>query len=309
MMGTQKRTGARSFLVTLAVLLVAAIVVLAAIRLIGGKPLGLRSLLTGIVSSPVNTIKMAWNGRAIAGDSRGEYNNIIFLHHSTGTNLVRDGKVRELFTEQGFNFYDHGYNRQGLRYPSGQGARYNYNVPNDNTDPVGLITIFRQPLLPTPVNTFSALMQHEVIIVKSCFAPGNNIASDAQLAQYQQWYIEMRGVMQEHPEKLFIILTMPPLNPAETNPEQAARARKFAQWVNSEEFLAGSANIFVFDFYDRLAEDDPGAPDVNMLRAEYREGSDSHPLKVANEAIGPDLVKFVAEKAATYRTAIAVKDR
>jgi hypothetical protein len=41
-----------------------------------------------------------------------------------------------------------------------------------------------------------------------------------------------------YPDKLFIVVTPPPLNPAETNLETAARARIMADWLTSEEFLA-----------------------------------------------------------------------
>jgi hypothetical protein len=304
-MRTKKRTGIRLVLATLALLFVATFVVLVAIRLITGKSLGLRSLVNNSWTSATSTVNTAWNGRAAAKDSQGKYTNIIFLHHSTGNNMILHGKVHDQFRQNGYIFYDHGFNQQGLRGPDGHETGYNYNVPADNTDPDGLLNIFRQPLLPVPVNTFSALMQHEVIIVKSCFAPGNNIASDAQLAQYQEWYQEIRGVMQAHPEKLYIIFTMPPLNPAETNPEEATRARKFSEWVNSDAFLQGSSNIAVFDFYTLLAENDPASSDYNMLRADYREGIDSHPISTANRAVAPVFVKFVSEKAEQFGAKIA----
>ena len=39
---------------------------------------------------------------------------IIFLHHSCGANLIAQGGVREGFTARGYEFYDHGYNEEGL---------------------------------------------------------------------------------------------------------------------------------------------------------------------------------------------------
>jgi hypothetical protein len=301
-MNTQKRTGARSTLVTLGLLLVLLAGGLVAYRLISGQSLGLRSMAENIFRSLANPFKILAAREEITTQNLGNFTNIVFLHHSTGNNLVQQGDVRDLFEQNGYIFWDHGYNRQGLRGPSRKGMGFNYNVPNDNTDPDGLYAIFKQRTLPLPLNTLSALLQHEVIIVKSCFEPANNIASDAQLEMYKQWYSEIRDVMKSHPDRLFIILTTPPLNPAETTPEEAARAREYAAWLLSDEFLANSTNIEVFDFYTLLAENDPAQPDYNMLRSAYREGSDSHPTITANEVIGPQFVDFVMEKVEEYRS-------
>lgn len=43
------------------------------------------------------------------------------------------------------------------------------------------------------------------------------------------------------------------------------------------------------------------APDYNMLRAVYRDGADSHPNKVGNEAIGPIFADFIMKAAQNYR--------
>jgi hypothetical protein len=230
---------------------------------------------------------------------RGDFTDVIFLHHSVGRNLINQGGVRERLTEAGFRFWDHDYNWEGLTRPDGTPAGYSYSIPGDNTDPDGLARIFSQPAFPWPVNAFSGLLQHEVIIVKSCF-PNSNIQSDEQLQEIQGHYLKMRERMDRFPDHLFIIVTSPPLNPAETTPEAAARARALSRWLQSDEFLAGHPNLAVFDLFGLLAEDDPAAPDFNMLRAEYREGTDSHPNRFANEVIGPVFADFIIETARAY---------
>jgi hypothetical protein len=107
--------------------------------------------------------------------------------------------------------------------------------------------------------------------------------------------------MDRHPDHVFIVVTPPPLNPAGTDPEAAARARAFSRWLQSDEFLAGHPNIFTFDLFGPLAEEDPQAPDLNMLRSEYREGEDSHPTRLANQTIGPLFADFVIDAVQTYR--------
>lgn len=229
----------------------------------------------------------------------GTYTNVVFLHHSTGANLIRQGRVREQFAEAGYDFWDHHYNQTGLTRPDGGKAGYSYRIPDDNTDPDGLATLFAQPVYSLPLNALSGLLQHEVIVFKSCF-PASQISSDAQLEQYKEWYLGMRDVMDAHPDRVFVVMSPPPLNPAVTPPEAAARARTFAEWLTSAEYLDGHPNVFAFDFFDQLAEDDPAAPDYNMLRASYRDGEDSHPNQTANEVVGPLFVEAVIAAARGY---------
>jgi hypothetical protein len=98
-----------------------------------------------------------------------------------------------------------------------------------------------------------------------------------------------------------VVVTIPPLNPAETNAGQAGRARAFANWLMSEEYLGGYPNITTYDFYNSLAEEDPAHPDANMLREAYRNGADSHPNRLANQTLGPEFVDFILQAIENYR--------
>lgn len=310
-MKTRKSSLSKTALLAVAVLLGIILIPLVGFALVSGyvngKGLGLQSKMDHSLSAIPNAAKAIADGKVITASNTGSYTNIFFLHHSTGNNLIAHGNIRELFGANGYQLWDHWYNHLGLRDPDSQPLRYHYSIPGDNTDPDGLHEIFTQPVLPLPLNAISNMLQHEVIIIKSCFEPANNIRSDEQLEQYKAWYLDMRETMAAHPDRVFIILTSPPLNPAATNPDEAARARKYAGWLASEEFTGGHTNIFVFDFYDLLAENDPSKPDVNMLRAEYRDGDDSHPNEAANRAIGPIFVEFAIDKIESYRSSRAGK--
>jgi hypothetical protein len=214
---------------------------------------------------------------------------IIFLHHSCGSNLIDQGGVREGLAARGYQFYDHGYNDEGLRLPDGSSAGANFAVPDDNTDPNGLAAVFGQPLHDTPDNTFSYLMQYDVIMVKSCY-PTSNIGSDDQLNEFKSYYLTMRNRMDQYPDKPFIIVTQPPQVPNSSDPGEGIRARALADWLKSDEFLAGHPNVFVFDFFDNLAGAD------NFLRPDYRvDENDGHPNERANRTIGPIFVDFIDE--------------
>jgi hypothetical protein len=279
----------RGIVILAGLMLCLGLVAWAAARIVVGQWLGPRSLARTVV----NTAQAVMHNPAISSSHTAAYSNIIFLHHSTGHNLIEQGGVRERLTQAGFSFWDHGYNYLGLRNPAGQYTGYSYSVPNDNTDPDGLLRIFGQQVYGLPMNTLSALLQHDVIVFKSCFAPANNIKSDEQLETYKSWYLSMRNVMDQHPGKLFIVVTDPPLNPAETTPAEATRARAFANWLKSAEFLQGHPNISTFDLYGKLAEDSASAADANMLRSSYRDGGDSHPNRLANETLGPVFADFI----------------
>lgn len=265
----------------------------AGMRLISGRGLGLTRL--------ANLGRGLIDSGSVSNHSQGGFTSVIFLHHSTGHNLIEQGNVRERLTERGYDFWDHGYNwTGGLRRPDGSPTGYHYDIPADNTDPDGLAGIFAQRSYGFPLNAFSGLLQHEVIIFKSCF-PISHITGDEQLELYQSYYLAMRDVMKEHPDKIFIVLTPPPLNPAATDTQAATRARALANWLRSDEYLGGHPNVFAFDFFDYLAEDDPASPDHNRLRDAYREGSDSHPNQAANETVAPLFVDFISEAVQSYR--------
>ena len=75
--------------------------------------------LRGFVRTLPNLAKAVTHSSAVVAIGDGDFRNIIFLHHSVGHNLVEQGSVRELFTQAGYQFWDHDYNYPGLRDPTG----------------------------------------------------------------------------------------------------------------------------------------------------------------------------------------------
>jgi len=255
----------------------------------------------GAVQSRVRAV---WDHPQVVEDRSGV--DIVFLHHSVGENLIREGMVREALSAAGMRLWDHGYNSQGLIRPDGSHAGYGYGVPDDNTDPDGLARLFAQHVYRWPLNAFSGLMQHDVIVVKSCY-PVSDIRSDAQLRQYESWYLGMRDAMDRHPDHLFIMVTPPPLHPKATTAEAAARARAFSVWLQSDAFLAGHANVRTVDLFGSFSEEEGISPTANMLRQEYWLGDDgdSHPNERANREIGPAFTARILEAVESYRIGTA----
>lgn len=228
--------------------------------------------------------------------------NLFFLHHSTGDGLVVEGEMRRAVTAfntargTDFVFWDHGYNGDGLRNPGGEQTGTNYAIPNDNTDPEGLCYLFTSSNTDAAAAREKILANHQVIAFKSCF-PASEIGDDETLERYRTWYLDMRAFFRLHPEKLFVVMSPPPLHRRATSPESAARARTFAQWLGSAEYLDGCPNVACFDLFDRLAGSD------NFLKYGYEldHGSDdSHPNRAANRAVGPAFARFLMEAALAY---------
>jgi hypothetical protein len=220
------------------------------------------------------------------------HNNLFFLHHSTGRNIIDQGVMRAWLSNYNsqhgthYVFWDHDYNWVGLRENDGQFVTWIYNIPSDNTDPIGLYNLW------TTANAArdSILDNHNVIAFKSCY-PASAIPTPQLLQQYKTWYLAIRNVLDQHPDKIFVVMSTPPLHRLATNLTEADNARAFANWLKSPEFLQDHPNIVCFDLFDALAAPNtPGAPTRNMLRYEYEgdhNGSDSHPNLAANAVVGP----------------------
>ncbi len=221
--------------------------------------------------------------------------NLFFLHHSTGDGIVVEGDVRGHIADYNrahgtrFRFWDHGYNGDGLRNPRGQFTGTSYNIPDDNTDPDGLWRLWTSTRADCVACRNLILTNHRVIAFKSCF-PASAIPDNATLQQRKQWYLAMRDFFDTRTDRVFMVMSTPPLHRLATNATEAKNARRFADWLKSPTYLAGHPNIVCFDLFDLLAKADDGSPTANMLKYQYEgshKNSDPHPNALANRTVGP----------------------
>ena len=232
-------------------------------------------------------------------------NQVFFLHHSVGEGLVTGGHMRAAFDAYnaaqgtGIDFWDHGYNGDGLRDPAGNPTGTNYEIPDDNTDPEGLYWLWTDAGADwTRVRT-TLLANYEVIAFKSCF-PASAIPDADTLQQYKDWYLAMRDFFDTRTDRVFVVMSTPPLHRQATNATEAANARAFADWLASSAFLSGHPNVRCFNLFDHLARADDGSATANMLRYDYEgshDDSDSHPNPLANETVGPVFAQFLIDAA------------
>ena len=228
--------------------------------------------------------------------------DLFFLHHSTGNGLITGGDMRGVISAYNaahstmFEFWDHGYNGDGLRDPSGTVLGTNYEIPGDNTNPDGLYYLWTSTESDAVACRNTILGNHQVIAFKSCF-PASEIPDTETLNQYKAWYLGMRDVFDQHLNRLFVVMSTPPLHRLVTNATQANNARQFANWLKSQEYTGGHNNVVCFDLFDCLAGTD------NMLKYEYEgshEDSDSHPNDLANQTVGPVFANFLITSALNY---------
>jgi hypothetical protein len=179
--------------------------------------------------------------------------------------------------------------------------------------------------------------ENEIVMFKSCFPnsalegnPGDPPVSGDNPLQGQdsgsgyqtvgnakRVYIDLLNYFKAHPEKLFLVITAPPLLETDTSPEQAANARAFNRWL-AQEWLADYPyrNAAVFDFYSVLTSNG-GDPKTNDLGAAtgnhhrvrdgqleyvadqggnmsaYAENGDSHPTAAGNRKATGEFVPLL----------------
>ena len=227
-----------------------------------------------------------------------DFENIYFLHHSTGNGVYTypDKGVPTWFSEynaaHSTNFQiSHRY-YPNTPYPW---ANYPYDYWNlwingacDNGDP-------------DIVCMDNLVQNYDVIIYKHCY-PGSDILADTgspdissdrkSLENYKLQYRALRDLMDKYPDTIFILWTLPPRRESETNAANAARATQFSEWVKNE-FLTEDGkshpNIYIFDYRSITV-----GPD-NFLADEYVGDSSSHPNDAGNNAAGPLFAQFIVD--------------
>ena len=224
-------------------------------------------ILTGIAST--STIALA-SPLEQAGDSNPpqELVKLIFIHHSTGENWLADG-----YGNLGLALAENNY------YVSDTNYGWGPNGIGDRTDIPDWEEWFRSGDTETYMRAlFNEEDQHadytrtasdpggenQIIMFKSCFpnsdlegSPNDLPSSDGWLSVGHAKYVynEILNYFGQHPEKLFVVITAPPLS----DRSNAANARAFNLWLMNDwldENEYAYNNVAVFDFYNILTGKD-----------------------------------------------------
>lgn len=228
---------------------------------------------------------------------------LVFIHHSCGENWLRDdhGGLGLALAENNYFVSDTNY---------GWGP----DAIGDRTDIPDWLEWFRGEDTDTYMR---ALMQeseqhsdytrpladpggeNEIILFKSCFpnsdlygSPDDEAApgTDLTVANARYVYNEILQYFATRPDRLFVVVTAPPL----IRSENAANARAFNNWlVNDwlEENNYPFANVAVFDFYNVLTgPDNHHRFDGGGIEHVYRQGRDTayYPSEPSDDHPSPE---------------------
>ena len=232
-----------------------------------------------------------------------ERKRILFIHHSTGGNLIKEGNLRDEIRKLDSNieFWDHNYNLfplftyllagnthlKGLSDSDGKVTGVDYRITLSNNSPKEYAEIFARD--PSDL-TLKAILDYDVVAFKNCY-PTTRITSDQQLQEDIDYYSSIRNNLSRYPNTQFVLLTPPPAREETTNLANAERTKKLVNYLNSSEFVGSTTNIHVFDFFSLLADG------TGMLKKKYTRPLffDSHPNKLGNIYISPIFAKYLVE--------------
>ena len=189
---------------------------------------------------------------------------LIFIHHSTGENWLRDdyGILGKTLGQNNYFVSDTNY---------GWGP----DSIGDRTDIPDWPEWFRSSSTPTYMNALYAESgqnsdytrtltnpggQNMIVMFKSCF-PNSNLEGNPNdppdstpgltVGHAKYVYNELQKYFRTRPDRLFIVITAPPV----TDSTYAANARAFNNWLFNDWLSVNSypfSNVAVFDFYNVL---------------------------------------------------------
>jgi hypothetical protein len=220
---------------------------------------------------------------------------LIFIHHSTGENWLTDGYGDLGRTLDANNYFvsdtNYGWGPDGIGdrtdipnwtewFASAQTPRYMDALFNESGQNSSFTRTLSDPG-----------GENQIILFKSCF-PNSDLAGspndppgsyeDLSVSGAKYVYNTILPYFASRPDKLFIVITAPPLS----DPTHAANARAFNNWLVND-WLAdySGTNVAVFDFYDILTS---GSGDTLAYPSD-----DDHPnpqgSRLATEAFLPAL--------------------
>lgn len=209
---------------------------------------------------------------------------MLFIHHSVGRYLLRDGELRRLLRDRcpTIELWDHDYNEHGLSDAEGQRVKGGeFPVPDDNTDPEGLVHLLQE--FAPGASLAERAGDFDAFLLKSCF-PNSNIRSKADLERLFETYESLTEACAKLSQRVVVIST-PPLVIERTTPANAARAQELnAELVR----LLPDRGVPVIDIYSVLTS---GLSVSGTLSFKYRKPLpfDSH-LNHAGSRVAAEVV-------------------
>jgi PKD repeat protein len=240
---------------------------------------------------------------------------LVFIHHSTGGNWLADPEDNGNGGDLGRALMNNNYYVSATNYgwgPSSIGDMTDighwwiwFRGDDSAADMTALYAESGQNLGdfgPWPRLASAPSGENRIVMFKSCF-PNSNIGGSpsdppttGENPMRGEWagsetytvgnakgiYNDILAYFATRQDKLFVVITAPPLQESETTASQAANARALNNWLVGE-WLEGYQyhNVAVFDFYTVLTSNagDPGSSDLGSVSGNhhrYRNGEIEH---------------------------------
>ena len=218
---------------------------------------------------------------------------LVFVHHSTGGNWLADPNGDQPYGGLGAALRDNNYFVSATNYgwgPDGIGDRTDipdwpewFTGPNSSAILGALYGESGQNV--GGFGRWSRMAtdpggENEIVMFKSCFPnsdlygspgdpPASALSDQYTVANAKAVYNRLLGYFETRPDKLFVVITAPPLADFDYAPDaqspasRAANARAFNNWLVYE-WLSGypHPNVAVFDYYNVLTSNG-GSAEVN----------------------------------------------
>jgi hypothetical protein len=173
--------------------------------------------------------------------------NLVFIHHSVGENWLNDGLCQAL--------NGRGYHVADIYYGWREYGDYTDTTdwPTWFTDKVMALVYTEMGSMTAPNTLQPAPGENTIVMFKSCY-PNSDVGSD--IADEQAIYDNLLPYFEQHPDKMFVLVTPPPMQEI----SDAQKTRELCDWLADRKtgWLAGlsTGNVFVFDLYDVLTDRD-----------------------------------------------------
>ena len=253
-------------------------------------------IICGIIFTPIDVIPQV-----------GKYRSGIFLSHSTGLRIWGPNGSTTSVPQEIV-----AYNRAHGLFDSDSVTLSRRDWPEvpwnnewerwhrifDNTDVLADI----RPLL----------ANNKIIIIKSCF-PSSELAGIGGAADtltpvlktiynYKWHWRNFISVMKQNQENYFVVWTNAPRTSATTSNEAARLSDQFCKWAkdtlfksNDPIFGAFPTNVYVFDFFHKLADSSGKLPLYYATAPD-----DSHPNSLATALVAPQFVQEIFDASIAY---------
>jgi hypothetical protein len=231
---------------------------------------------------------------------------LVFIHHSTGQNWLADDHGRLGITLRDNNYFvsdtNYGWGPDTIGDRTDIGHWYNWFLSAQRS--TYLSALFAHSAQCCSYSRLAANPggENQIVMFKSCFPNSTIYGAPSEPPTtsgnpiYGQWagdssytvgnvkglYKDLLSLFAAAPQRLWVLITPPPLVPGATDASQAANARAVNNWLYTDWLKTYPyKNVALFDFYNVLTSNG-GSVDTNDVSAvggnhhRYREGSIDH---------------------------------